>query len=71
MLDFQRELLNRFLVAAAMAKTDGFENTAVAMLAVAEDMYKDISARSEVENDGAFRSTSANSKDRNLLRSAH
>lgn len=46
MLDFQRELLNRLLVAAALAKADGFEATANAMLAVAEDMYKDMTAHS-------------------------
>ncbi len=46
MLDFQRELLNRFLVAAAIAKADGFEATANAMLAVAEDMDNDIVAHS-------------------------
>lgn len=46
MLDFQRELLNRFLVAAAIAKADGFEATANAMLAVAKDMYNDIAGHS-------------------------
>lgn len=70
MLDFQRELLNRFLVAAAMAKADGFGNTAAAMLAVAEDMCKDIEARSEVENDTAFFYSAASSKSRTLLQSA-
>ena len=54
MLDFERELMNRFLTAAAIAKADGFENTAAAMLAVAKDMYDDIAARSASGNDRAF-----------------
>lgn len=55
MLDFERELMNRFLTAAAMAKADGFENTAAAMLAVAKDMYDDIAARSLGGNDTTFK----------------
>ena len=49
MLGFQRELLNRTLTAAAIAKADGFEHTAAAMLAVAEDMCNEIAARSARE----------------------
>lgn len=45
MHDFEKELINRFLVAAAMAKADGFEHTAAAMIAVAKDVYDDIAAR--------------------------
>jgi hypothetical protein len=54
MLDFQRELLNRFLVAAAIAKADGFEATANAMLAVAEDMYNDFVAHTLGDNICSF-----------------
>jgi hypothetical protein len=54
MLDFQKKLLNRFLVAAAIAKADGFEATAAAILAVAEDMKHDIAARSVDANNRAF-----------------
>lgn len=45
MLNFQRELLNRFLVAAATATEDGFEHTAAAMLAIAQAMCEDIAAQ--------------------------
>lgn len=39
MYTFQKELLNRTIVAADTAKMDGFEHTAAALLAIAKDLY--------------------------------
>jgi hypothetical protein len=44
MYAFQRELLNRTIVAADSAKMDGFEHTAAALLAIAKDLYDASSA---------------------------
>lgn len=44
MYAFQRELLNRTIVAADSAKMDGFEHTATALLALAKDLYDASSA---------------------------
>lgn len=44
MYAFQRELLNRTIVAADTAKMDGFEHTAAALLALAKDLYDASSA---------------------------
>ncbi len=56
MFDFQRELLNRTIVAAATAKMDGFEQTAAALLAMAKDLNDEFAAGIASGCDGAFRS---------------
>lgn len=71
MLDFQRELLNRFLTAAAITKADGFENTAAAILAVAEDLYKDITGRTTGSNNEAVSALQGKTSERVLSLSAH
>lgn len=71
MYDFERELINRFLTSAAMAKADGFENTAAAMLAVAENMYHDIMARSANKYPSSFRNIRTQDGDNEIEVAAH
>lgn len=71
MLDFQRDLLNRIIVAAATAKMDGFEHTAAALLVMAKDLNDEFSAETTSGCDGAFISVQAKTADGPSRRSPH
>lgn len=55
MFHFQRELLNRTIVAASTAKMDGFEHTAAALLAIAKDLTVQFSIGTEGNFEAALK----------------
>lgn len=55
MYDSERELVNRLLSGAEIAKADGFDNTAAALVAIAKNLYEDILLRSAEKHPRSFK----------------